>query len=249
MANLFSGKKPVAKKAGQRELQADFEAGMPDAAFVEAKNEYYNSVGQPVVDRARLFVVCVLLLVIVLGLVAAIIRMAPLKTTAPYVILVDEAHGVVAKSAGQVRPAAEYTPDRPVLEREIYSFVDRLYSLNADYPKVVVDGHIAAYAYTRGRATTEFKAFLDAEQPYQRQTKTPGLIRTTEKKTISFREDGKLVLIRFRTNERDSNRTVPISRDWLMTLQFVREQPAEAKELDSNPLGLYITHFEIVEER
>jgi type IV secretory pathway TrbF-like protein len=163
--------------------------------------------------------------------------------------LIDESRGLVEKSSSQARPAVAYTPDRPILEREIFTFVERLYSINADYPKLVMDGHVDAYAYTRGRASTEFKAFLDTEQPYQRQTKTPGLIRTIEKKTISFREDGKLVLVRFRTNERDTNRTVPISRDWLITLQFQREQPLEREELDRNPLGLYITHFEIGEER
>ena len=58
-----------------------------------------------------------------------------------------------------------------------------------------------------------------------------------------------MVLIRYRTSERSDERPVPVLRDWLMTVQFVREQPTATEELDVNPLGIYITNFEVVEER
>jgi type IV secretory pathway TrbF-like protein len=237
------------KPKGDAKVEQAFEEDMPDAAFAAARNEFFQSTGSTVVANGRLFLINVFLLLIVIILSITLYSVYPLKTTEPYVISVDGARGVVAKSTGEVQRAVDYTPDRPVLEREIYSFVDRLYAINADYPKIVRDGHVAAYSYSRGRAITEFKAFMDAEQPYQRQAKTKGLIRTTEKKTISFREDGKLVLIRFRTNERSTDQPIPIARDWVMTLQFAREQPTAKEVLDVNPLGLYVTHFEIVEER
>lgn len=239
--------KPKSKSVQQ--LGNAFEDEMPDAAFAKARNQYYDSVGRAVVDRARLFVICVLLLVIVVVQSFAFFRMIPLKTTEPYVIAINDANGGVAKAAGEVRRAVDYTPERPVLERELFQFVERLYAINADYPKLVQDGHVAAYAYTRNRATAEFKAFMDSEQPYQRQKTTKGLIRNVERNTISFREDGKLVLIRFKTLERSEDRSVPVMRDWLMTLQFLREQPSTPAELDLNPLGMYITNFEVVEER
>jgi type IV secretory pathway component VirB8 len=226
-----------------------FEQDFPDAAFAKARNEYYASMGTPVVDRARLFILCV-----VLGLIAvvegiALIVVTPLKTTEPYVIAVDAPRGVVSNQPREVRRAADYTPERPVLERELFQFVERLYSINSDYPKGVQDGHRQAYAYTRGRASIVFREFMDREQPYQRQKATKGLVRTLEKTTMSFQEDGKLVLIRFKTMERSEDRPTAIVRDWLMTVQFTREQPTTRAELDQNPLGIYVTHFEIVEER
>ena len=243
--------RPSAKpKQTSKATVAAFESAMPDAAFAKARNEYYESVGQPAIDRARLFVICLVLLGILVLMAIAFFRMIPLKSNVPYVVAVDAINGkVVPQSAGEVKRAAEYTPDRPVLERELFEFAQRLYAINADYPKMVQDGHIAAYAYTRGKATAEFKSFLDAEQPYQRQKATKGLARTVIKKTISFREDGQLVLIRYRTSERSDERPVPVLRDWLMTVQFVREQPTATEELDVNPLGIYITNFEVVEER
>jgi len=244
LLNRRSGDQP----GSDQDLTAKFEAEMPDAAFIAARRAYLESTGPAVVDRARLFVGLVFVGVIALTEAIALANLIPLKTTEPYVIKVDP-KGNVARQDVEPQRAADYTPDRPVLERELYEFVERLHAINADYPKVVQDGHIRAYAYTRGRAISEWKAFLAKEQPYQRQATQPGLIRTTELRTISFREDGKLVLVRFATLERSAERTVPITREWLMTLQFVRQQPSDRDELRRNPLGIYITHFEIVEER
>jgi len=237
------------KSASDQALTARFEAEMPDAAFMEARRAYLESTGPAVVDRARLFVALVIVGSIAVIEAIALTTLIPLKELEPYVIKVDS-KGNVQNDAAQHQRAADYTPERPVLEREIYEkFVERLYAINADYPKVVQDGHIKAYAYTRGRAITEWKDFLAREQPYQRQAAQPGLIRTTELRTISFREDGKLVLVRFATSERSAERPTAIVREWLMTLQFVRQQSTDRDELRRNPLGIYITHFEIAEER
>lgn len=229
--------------------QAAFEKNLPDTAFAKARDEYMDSVGRAAVDRARLFILACGFMLLAMLLVGALVLLLPLKRTEPYVLAVDANRGLLGPAAGTVQRAATYTPERPVLERELFQYVERLYAINADYPRVVQEGHVAAYAYTRGRAVSEFRAFMEREQPYQRQKTTRGLIRTVERKTISFREDGALVLIRFRSAERTQERPDPVQRDWLLTLQFVREQPTARAELDSNPLGLYVTHFEIVEER
>lgn len=234
----------------QKSRGADgFERDLPDAAFAKARNEYYASMGTPVVDRARLFILCTVFGVIALVEGAALFVLTPLKTSEPYVIAVDVARGVVSNQPRDVKRAADFTPERPIIERELFQFAERMYSINSDYPKGVQEGHVQAYAYTRGRASIEFREFMDREQPYQRQKATKGLVRTLEKTTMSFQEDGKLVLIRYKTLERSEDRPSAIARDWLMTVQFTREQPTTRIELDKNPLGIYVTHFEIVEER
>lgn len=251
--SLFGRKSDKPQQTGGRtpsaRTQAAFEAEIPDAALMRARNEYFDSIGQPVIDKARFFVLSLVLGILAIILGAIVLYMLPLKTTEPYVIYVDKDRGLISKGLGEVTKAVEYTPERPVLERELYQFVERLYALNAEYSKVIRDGHNLAYAYTRGRAVEVFRAFMDTDQPYQRMKTTRGLVRNIERKTISFREDGKLVLIRFKTIERTEDRPVPVVRDWLMTLQFERKQPTEREEIERNPLGIYITHFETVEER
>ena len=247
---LFAKKanRPAATEKLSR-VQSAFEAEMPDAAFARARNEYMDSVGRAVVDRARFFVLAIALAVICALLATAMIILLPLKSIEPYVVAVDGSRGLVAASEAGVQRAVSYTPERPVLERELFQFVERLFAINADYPRLVQDGHLAAYAYTRGRASTEFRNFLEQEKTYLRQKTNRGLIRTVERKTISFREDGGLVLIRFRSSERTQEKPAPLTRDLLLTLQFVREQSRDRAEIDINPLGIYITHFETSEER
>lgn len=229
--------------------KADFESAMPNTAFQKAKDDYYASMGTPVVDRARLFVLCCVMGVGNLVLGGVLWSLVPLKSTEPWVITVDGTKGTVSSRNEGAQRAMEYVPERPVIERELFQFVERLYTINADYPRGVQQGHVAAYAYAKGRAAIEFREFMDKEQPYQRQKTTKGLVRTIEKKTITFQEDGKLALIRFRTLERSEDRPTAIARDYLMNLQFTREQPTTPEALDLNPLGVLVTHFEIVEER
>lgn len=239
----------VKSKESSNRTREEFEGATPDVAFERARNEYMTANGRPIVDRSRYFVLATLMSLVSLVLAIALWQLFPLKSVEPYTIGVDASRGLVGRADVQVMPANQYTPERPVVERELFQFISKLYALNAEYPKTVKDGHVQAYAYTRGRATQEFKSFIDSDQPYQRMTKTPGLVRFAERGTFNFREDGKLVLIRYRTSERDINRPVAISRDWVMALQFERIQPTEKAELDVNPLGIYITHFEISEER
>ena len=226
-----------------------FEGEMPDTAFMQARNQYFDSVGQPVVDKSRLFVICLGLMTMVILLIILFIYLLPLKTTEPYVVYVDVTKGIVTKDVGNISKASEYNPERPVLERELFQFVEKMYAINSEYPRIIKEGHTQAFAYTRGTAIEDFRSFINVEQPYQRQRTTNGLFRSIEKKTISFREDGKLVLVRFKTNEKTTDRPVPVGRDWLITLQFERKQPIARAELESNPLGIYVTHFEIIEER
>ena len=146
--------KPVAgKPMSAAQVSAAFDSAAPPTHFAQAREEYYASVGKPAVDRGRLFVITVLALVAVVGAVATLFAVLPLKTVEPYVVVVDGASGYVGRALGETQKAVDYTPERPVIERELFEFVRRLYMVNADYPKVAREAHYAAYAYTRGRAS------------------------------------------------------------------------------------------------
>lgn len=223
---------------------------MPDTSYGRARTEWLDTFGGLAVANARISVVAGVLGFALLGSLGLVAYLLGQQTIEPYVIHVDGRTGDVARGAEIPVKAKDFVADRSVIERELVNmFVRPLYALNSDYPTMVRNGHVAAYAYTRGKATEQFRTFMAAEQPYQRQATNPGLSRTVEKKTVSFQQDGGLVLIRYRTSERSNERVTPVVRDWLMTLQYVRNQPSKREDLDVNPLGLYITTFEIAEER
>lgn len=240
-------RKPEAPSAAK--LQRAFEQEMPDVAFVKARRAYFESVGQPVVDRARYFVLCVVLGAVVLALAWAIVQMMPLKEVRPWVVKVDEVRGQVELDKDAASSVVNYEPGRAVLERELFTFVQQLWSINADAPELSEVGHKEAYLRTRGKATSEFRDFMSREQVYQRIKTTPGLVRSVERRTISFQGGGEVALVRFDTVERTRAQPQAIRRQWLMLVQFRQIALTDAAEIEANPLGLFITHFEISEER
>lgn len=235
----------ITARVAERSMRED----LPDTAYLRARSEFYEAMGAPVVQRARLWVLLVLALVLI-GVMALTIRsLFPLKTIQTVFVKVDEkrATAEIDRSVG-VRPTINAIP-RPVLERELNDWIKALWSVNGDYPSLTKEMQEAAYIRTRDRATKEYLEFLKREQIYSRIKHEPGLIRTVEPKTTTFRAEDGVAMIRFSTLER--TRALPDAkrREWLMLLQYKLEPQSKAEEVEKNPLGLYLFHFEITEER
>lgn len=227
----------------------DYALDVPDAGYVRARHEFYEAFGGPVVERSRYFVICVALSVVVVALVVAIAGMLPLKSIQPWVIKVDDTRGTVVVDKGAAGPVSSYTPGRAVLERELFEFVHQLWSINADYPSMTKEGHAAAYSRTRDRAIQEFRDFIDKEKVYTRVKAEPGLIRSVVRKSVAFRSEQGIAHVRFSTVERTRDNHDGVQREWIMLVQFAQRPQTNEAQLEKNPLGLFITHFEFNEER
>jgi type IV secretory pathway component VirB8 len=244
---MFFKKKSDPQQSAAAAIAA-FEAETPDVGLAEARKQYMDSTGQPHISASRSFVAALVLggIAVVEGL--CIKAMIPLKTVVPYVITVNEATTEVRTDRAAVTPAAQYNPSVALLDRELFDFVKNMYAMNADAIPIITQQQGRAYAYTRGKATSEFTQFIQSDQVYQRMAKTPGLVRTVEKKTISHRDDASVVLIRFSATERSKASPDGITRNFVMQMTYTRAQPSKQSEIDSNPLGIYITNFDIQEE-
>jgi type IV secretory pathway TrbF-like protein len=249
---MFRKKTPPAgtgKAASLKSVEAAFAGETPDTGLQRTRDQFMDRSGFPAVTSARYFVLCLMQGLVIAGLVLAIIRMLPLKEVQPWVIPVNNISGEIKSDRSVAVVAKDYTPERAVLDRELFTFVRNLYGLNSDARGVVEENHVKAYHYTRDRASAEFKEWMEKGKPYQRMGATPGLVRTVERKTITYRDDAKVALIRFSSSERNSAQVAPIVTNWVMQITWIRVQPTTPEELEVNPLGLYITHFEIQEER
>ena len=242
-------RKPAAAGLPDAEAVKAFEAALPDAALATARQAYLDTTGQPHVNSARLFVITLLVGFIAVIEGIALVKLPSENTVQPYVVFVNKEAAEVSTGRSVVVPAAQYEPEVSVVDRELFTFVKNMFALNADALPVVLQAHQEAYSYTRDRATAELRDFIDKrEAAYQRMKTTPGLIRTVVKKTISHRPDAPVVLIRFTAVERSRGQVEGIPRDYLIAVTYVRSQPTKKEELDRNPLGIYITHFDIQEE-
>jgi len=222
---------------------------VPDVGYVRARQEFYEAFGSPVVERARYFVLCVFLCSVVVGLGFTIMSLFPLKTIQPWVVRVDDTRGTVVLDKGAAGTVSGYTPGRAVLERELFDFVQKLWSMNADYPTLTKGGHAEAYSRTRDRAVEEFKDFIGKERVYTRLKAEAGLVRSVERKSVAFRSEQGIAHVRFATTERTRENHEGTRREWIMLVQFAQREQTKPEDLEKNPLGLFITHFEFNEER
>lgn len=220
----------------------------PDVGLAKARSEFFEAVGGPTVASSRAFVVNIILGVVCVTLGLVIRSLIPLHTVETRVVLVNPVTGEKSVEQSMAPKVAEYVPERAVLDREIFEFVKNLYMINADAPVMVEEAHARGYVFTRERANAEFREFVEKEQTYQRMRTTPGLTRTVVRNTMTKREDANVYLIRYSSLERSRGQTEPIVRNWIMQLSFTK-QPPDEKERDLNPLGIFVLHFEIQEER
>lgn len=235
----------VTTKEAERAMRED----LPDTAYLNARTEYFNATGAVVVQRARLWLLLVLSMLLVLVMAFTIQGLFPLKTVQPWIIKVDENRGTVEiDRSAAVQPTLSAVP-RPVLERELSEWIRALWSINGDYPAITKEQQEAAYIKTRDRATTEYLDFLKREQIYARMKYEPGLVRTVERSVVSFRSEEGVAMVRFTTQERTRVAPEAKRREWVMLLQYKLEPQSSAEEVKRNPLGLYLFHFEITEER
>jgi type IV secretion system protein VirB8 len=228
---------------------AAYEAALPDTALTQARKLFMDSMGDAHVSASRSFWCAMVFGVLALVEAFALKGMLPLKQTIPYVIKVEEKAGDTHTDRAAAIPAAQYDPAVTVIDRDLLNFVKALYAMNAEaVPLILQQQQMEGLAFTRDRATAEFKEFVNKEQVYQRMAKTPGLVRTVEKKTLSHRPDAPVVLIRYSTIERTKAAPEGIVRNWVMAVTYARTQPSDKDEIDRNPLGIYVTNFDIQEE-
>ncbi len=245
----FSRKPKASEDGSPRDAVRAYEEALPDAALHAARNEYFDITGQPHVNSARMFLIAVLAIVVAIVEGIALAKLPSENAVKPYVVFVNKDASEVSTGRAAVMPAEKYEPEVGIIDRELFNFVKNMYTLNADAMPVAIQAHKDAYAFTRDRATAELRDFIDKrEQAYQRMKTTPGLIRTVVKKTMTHRSDAPVVLIRFTALERSRGQVEGIPRNYVMQVSYVRTQPMTKEQLELNPLGIYITHFDIQEE-
>lgn len=231
------------------EAAKHYQAEAPEVAFLRARDKFHESVGAPTVAAARAFVINVMQSLCIIGLTIYIIIMHQRSEVQPWVVKVDSSRGTATVETDLAKRWAEYKPDRAVLEREFTTVLRDMYLLNAAAVPVIQEGYKRSFAYMRGTAAEQFREFIRKEDAYQRMRTIPGLVRSFEVSTVTFRNDAQVVLIRFSTEERVAGSTAPIRKNLIAQFTYVRVSDMTQDEMRANPLGLYVVNFDIQEER
>lgn len=218
----------------------------PDTAFEKARRQYFDAVGQPVIERARYFTLLVLAIIAVIALSMTIKSMQPLQKTVPWVVTVNEASGETMVDTQAATSWERYSPENNLISRELFEWVRPLLSLNGKYPELIERDLASSYYRTRGAAEEKFRRWIDQTKPSQEMVKDRSVIQTARRIAVSYRDRG-MVLMRIGVERHSDGQPVQRST-YLASIQFVRTMPTTEQEIHTNPMGIYITFFDIQRE-
>lgn len=231
------GKKNQKRKSGST---VDPIGNSPPTAFDKAKQEWFERMGTPVVERARYFIMATLFGTAFISVVGTLMYMMPLSRVEPYVVHVDKVTG----QAAAVRAASEtYKPGAREKQYFVTKWVRGLLELD---PNTTERTLVEVYEASRGKAVDEFTDFVNKTKPVVRVKTEVNLTRTVEIKSYSPLND-QSSLVRVETEERSINKS-PIRRSYVVTVHYAIDPPKTEKEIMKNPIGLFVTHFAINED-
>jgi type IV secretory pathway TrbF-like protein len=231
----FGGGYVVQKKI--REGGEAVSAGAPPVVNPVAARQWFEVEAAPVLERNRYFMLCLALTLALMVALVTLMVLMPLKTVVPFVLEKTEEGALIpaAKTAQQFKPGAA--------EKRYFlaQWVTQLLSLDSHLSEVNL---AQAYLTTRGKATVEFTDWLGRTTPMTQLKNDPTLTRTVSISSISLIED-EVALVRVVTERRSNGNPLAQREKFVITLHFVLVPQKTEEELMKNPLGLFITHFQI----
>lgn len=211
----------------------------PQTAFDNAKAEWLERMGGPIVESNRWFVMSVVLGVCLIAALFAIAQMAPLKTVVPYQIQVD-------KVTGEAR--ANRIDERlfVVDEKQKKYFLGRWVRKTFELDPYTTEANIKeAFIFVRGKAIDEYRGLMYQLKPMERLAKEKSLTKVVTITSISFISESS-AMIRFGTEERSGGD--PVSKRYVVNVHFEVVPPVTEKDILENPAGIFVTHFALSEE-
>lgn len=239
---MFGKKKTPPAKDKKNSAKVDVPRNAPLTAFEKSRIVWYERYGTAVVDKNRYFVLAVASTVAMAALGLGLTALLPLKEVRPYVITTNGETGEVKTDQAS---AQGYTPTEAVKKWWIRRFVEMMFTLDRYETKKNLQD---IFTWISGnKAQEEFRAFLEKERPFEKLKQDINTTRTVEMKSINFLQDGAAVA-RFYTEERSSLKAGAERKAIMMTLHYGYSAPTREEQIQKNPLGLFFTHFTIVEE-
>lgn len=211
----------------------------PLTAFERARIEWFERYGCAIVERNRMFVGWVLTTAALLAACLALVVLMPLKTVEPFVVRVADNGSAVADRAA----AQAYRPGRAERTYFVSRWVQQVLTID---PYLTERQLAEAYRMTSGLATQQMLDWMKNDRPVERLKKDTALHRSVSIITVAPLDDGVLqVRVRTETRSLESQARVKTLQ---VTVHYAIVPPRTEAEIIQNPIGLYVTRFNIAEE-
>jgi len=211
----------------------------PLTAFERARVEWFERYGCAVVERNRMFIGWVLSTVALLAACLALVVLMPLKTVEPFIVRVaDNGSAVVDRAAAQ-----KYVPGRAERTYFVSRWVQQVLTMD---PYLTERQLAEAYRMTSGLATQQMLDWMQGDRPIERLRKDAGLNRSVSIITVAPLDDA-VMQVRVRTETRSLHAAAQV-KTLQVTVHYAIVPPKTEAEIIQNPIGLYVTRFNIAEE-
>jgi type IV secretory pathway TrbF-like protein len=198
---------------------------------------YFERFAAPLLARNRLFLLLLMESVALIVLGTAFLSQAPDGRRVPYLVREHASGRVTVRSLGKL----SFTPGHNSLRYFLGRWTIRLLGLN---PALTARNLAADYEWTRGAAVGQFTHWVRETTPLSTLARHPDRVRTVRLESLSFLP-GNVALIRCRTTRR-SNRSGAVQRtEWVLTLNYLIVPPRTSSAVLRDPIGLFITNFNI----
>lgn len=190
----------------------------------------------------RLFAIAIMQSCVLIALLATMATLIPLKRVTPVLVERDLESGNVRASSVST---SGYQPSQNDLKYFLARYVTWSYTIHR--LSTEADLEAARQHFTRGKAVTQFDAYVERERPVARLRADPGFTRRVEIGGVSIFKDG--AAVKFSSVEQASGEREPKRQRMIATLQFTLKPPTDDERLIlANPAGLYITDLEFTRD-
>lgn len=203
--------------------------------------EFAEIYGSALVAQRRMFLLCVLMALLTIGAIVALAQVASSKVAIPWFVQVNDSRGVISQP---VR-IQNITPGDAVLKAELAKWVEWVYSIDVRQTPAFLRN---ANGRVRGMAVEQFSQYRAQEDIYTKLREQPDLIRLVKVTSVDLSQKG-IAFVFMQTTE-GRGATAPTNpRTFRITINYALIPPATEEEIFANPLGLFVTFFNTIEER
>ncbi len=210
----------------------------PPGVNTAAVQKYLTAFEAPRALNRRLMSVVIVLAVALGAMSIALMRMLPLHERIPYFVTVNQQSGAVS-ATNEV--AQRYTPSDASKRYFLNQWVSDLLTVDAHTRD---QGLPNSYAFLRGAALGQWKQFEFGQyKPLDQLKQSPDVTVYPTVLAIGFINSDSAAI---RVALTSSTNTV---KHLLVTVNFAILPPTTDAEVYRNPVGLWITHFEVTNEQ
>ncbi len=208
--------------------------------FSDPANQFAEIYGSAKVGEARMFVVAMVAVSVAVIASVGMVITAQNNVAIPFYVPVSNDLGVVSRPVRM----ENVTPDQAVMKAELGKWATKVFTIDA----ALTPQHFReANLWTKGLGTSQFTEFRVKQNVVERMTKDASLQRRVDIKAVDVSQPG-IAFVHLRTQEAQGNNANAATASYRLTLKYERVPPKTEEEIQFNPLGIYITSMNVVEE-